>query len=243
MYELSAGIYDLMNRAAGKDYAAESAQVLVEIQSRKPDAATLLDVACGTSGHLQHLQHRFNVTGVELDRSMLEQARRRLPGVTLRCGDMRSFELDRRFDAVTCLFSAIGYMLGPDDLAAATMAMARHLVPGGVLIIEPWLHPAQWWDGHVVAEAANDTGVAVARASRSSRNGTISRFEFHYTVARARGVETFIEPHELRLWTVEEYAAAIELTGLEVHHDSKGLTGRGLFVGVAPGSVAGARDP
>lgn len=234
VYERSAAIYNLMNRAAGKNYAAESAQVTAAIRSRHPDASRLLDVACGTGGHLEYFRQEFSVTGIEPDPAMLQVARRSVPDVPLHEGDMRSFDLGATFDAVTCLFSAVGYMLRRDDLDAAMASMARHLTPGGVLVIEPWFHPHQWWDGHVVAEAANDAGVAVARVSRSSRAGTTSHVDFHYTIARADGVETFVEPHDLGLWTIDEYRAAMDSAGLDVQHDPNGLIGRGIFIGVAP---------
>lgn len=234
MYELSAGIYDLMHRAGGKDYAAEAAQVSRAVRARNADATTLLDVACGTGGHLLHLRKDFVVTGVELAPSMLDVARGRLPDVELHAGDMRTFDLGRRYDAVVCLFSAIGYMLRREDLDLAMTVMARHLAPGGVLLVEPWFHPEQWFDGHVVADAANEADIAVARVSRSTRDGNISQFEFHYAVARPEGIDTFTEPHVMGLWTVEEYSAAMQATGLAVEHDPVGLIGRGLFIGVAP---------
>jgi SAM-dependent methyltransferase len=234
VYERSADLYDLMHRARGKNYAAEAGQVSQRVRARKADAKSLLDVACGTGGHLLHLRDHFSVSGVELDPSMLDLARRRLPGVELHTGDMRTFDLARRFDAVTCLFSAIGYMLDREGLYLAMAAMARHLALGGVLVVEPWFHPDQWFEGHVVADAANDDDIAVARVSRSTREGNTSRFEFHYAVARPESIETFMEPHVMGLWTIEEYSAAMESAGLAVEHDPVGLIGRGLFIGVAP---------
>jgi len=234
MYEFSADVYDLMHRAQGKDYAAEAAQVSLEVRARKADATSLLDVACGTGGHLLHLRNDFSVSGVELDPSMLDVARHRLPGVELHAGDMRTFDLARRFDAVTCLFSAIGYMLRREDLDLAMATMARHLTPGGVLVVEAWFHPDQWFEGHVTADAASEADIAVARVSRSTRDGNISRFDFHYAVARPEGIGTFTEAHVMGLWTVEEYSAAMHSTGLAVEHDPVGLIGRGLFIGVAP---------
>jgi uncharacterized membrane protein (GlpM family) len=70
---------------------------------------------------------------------------------------------------------------------------------------------------------------------RSTRDGILSRFEFHYVVARREGVDTFTEPHVMGLWTVEEYTAAMQSTGLAVEHDPVGLIGRGLLIGVATG--------
>ncbi|HWI04299.1 MAG TPA: hypothetical protein VNT52_10845, partial [Acidimicrobiales bacterium] len=106
--------------------------------------------------------------------------------------------------------------------------------PEGVLVVEPWFHPDQWFEGHVTADAASGADIAVARVSRSSRVGNISRFQFHYAVARPEGIDTFMEPHVMGLWTVEEYGAAMRSTGLAVEHDPVGLIGRGLFIGVAP---------
>ena len=201
VYELSADVYDLMHRARGKDYAAEAGQVSQRVLARKADAKSLLDVACGTGGHLVHFRDEFSVSGLELDPSMLDVARRRLPGVELHAGDMRTFDLARRYDAVICLFSAIGYMLGREDLDLAMATMTRHLAPGGVFVVEPWFHPDHWFEGHLIADAANDLDIAVARVSRSTREGNISRFEFHYAVARPESIDTFIEPQVMGLWT------------------------------------------
>jgi SAM-dependent methyltransferase len=94
---------------ATKDYAAEARQVTALIHQHNPPARTLLDVACGTGRHLEHLRETFACHGVDLDPALLEFARQRLPGIPLTHGDMTDFDLGRRFDAVTCLFSSIGY--------------------------------------------------------------------------------------------------------------------------------------
>lgn len=50
MFEKSARIYDTIYKF--KDYAAEADLVTRYIRASAPDAATLLDVACGTGLHL-----------------------------------------------------------------------------------------------------------------------------------------------------------------------------------------------
>jgi len=69
---------------------------------------------------------------------MLQLAASRLPGVPLHPGDMRDFDLGERFDVVTCLGSSIAWMTTDADMRRAVANMARHLHPGGVLLIEPW---------------------------------------------------------------------------------------------------------
>ena len=73
-------------------------------------ARTLLDVACGTGRHLEYLRSSFETEGVDADDAMLDVARARLRDVPLSVGDMRDLDLGRRFDVVTCLFSAIGFV-------------------------------------------------------------------------------------------------------------------------------------
>ncbi len=55
-YERSAAVYDVMNVARGKSYADEVATLLRLVRERVGDAASLLDVACGTGLHLVHLR-------------------------------------------------------------------------------------------------------------------------------------------------------------------------------------------
>ena len=55
---------------------------------------------------------------------MLEQAQQRVPGAPLTVADMRSLRLARRFDAIICLFSSIGYMRSTAELGQTVEAMA-----------------------------------------------------------------------------------------------------------------------
>jgi hypothetical protein len=46
------------------------------------------------------------------------------------------------------------------------------------------------------------------------------------------GVKTFVERHEMGLFTNEEYMEAFESAGLKTVYNKKGLNGRGLYLGV-----------
>jgi len=60
---------------------------------------------------------------------MLREARNNVPDIPLVEGDMRTFRLGTRFDAVICLFSSIGCMNDTEELTIAITAMANHLNP------------------------------------------------------------------------------------------------------------------
>ncbi|MCO5296130.1 MAG: methyltransferase domain-containing protein [Fimbriimonadaceae bacterium] len=230
MFSKTAQHYDRIY--AFKDYAAESARVLELLAAHGVTGGSLLDVACGTGLHLQHLAERFKVEGVDLDPGLLKVARRRLPGVPLHEGDMSAFDLGRTFDAVTCLFSAVGYLPSAESLNAALECFARHTRPGGVVMVEPWLFPGDYREGHVHALLVDEPELKICRMSSSVRDGRRVRFEFHYLVGEPTGVEHLVETHDTTLHSHEEYIAAFEGAGLKVSFDEQGLMGRGLYIGV-----------
>jgi SAM-dependent methyltransferase len=214
-----------------KDYAAESAQITALVRERAPHARTLLDVACGTGKHLEYLRDQFACEGVDLDEGLLAIARRRLPDMPLHVGDMRTLDLGRRFDVVTCLFSAIGFVRDLDGLAAAAGALARHVADGGVLVVEPWITPEAWRSGEAHALGAEAEGLAVARLTVTGREGRISTLQMETLVGDSRGIDQFAEHLELGLFTDDEMRSALEAGGLRVEHDPEGLIGRGLWLG------------
>ncbi|MGN6798573.1 MAG: class I SAM-dependent methyltransferase [Gaiellaceae bacterium] len=222
-------LYDL--EYSFKDYAKEAATLERIIGERNPDAKTLLDVACGTGKHLEHLRRTFECEGADLDEGLLGVARDRVPDVPLHHADMRDFDLGRRFDVITCLFSAIGFVGGTDGLTATARAFARHLNAGGIVLVEPWITPDAWMTNRPHLLTYEEPAFALARVTVSGlRDERISTTEMHYLVATPAGVEHFVETHEPYLFTTDEMRAAFEAAGLAVDYDAEGLIGRGLWI-------------
>ncbi|GIG69451.1 class I SAM-dependent methyltransferase [Phytomonospora endophytica] len=226
--EDTAPIYDLMY--SGKDYAAESAALTGLIRERVPRAASLLDVACGTGSHLRHLGASFTAEGLELSPQMTAIARGQ--GHTVTEGDMRDFTLGRRFDAVVCLFGSIGYAGGATGLDAAVARMAAHLAPGGVLVIENFHQPGEFFDGYRVADGWRDERRAVTRLSVSEHHGAVGVMNMHVMVADDAGVRSFLDRHEMSLYSTADFARAFGAAGLDVAR-VEGILPRALYVGVA----------
>jgi ubiquinone/menaquinone biosynthesis C-methylase UbiE len=226
MFDRSAHFYDLAY--SFKDYADESAWVRSAIHARVPGARSLLDVACGTGKHLEHLRDEFDCQGLDLNPVFVELAQQRT-GVKVHGASMDSFDIDERFDAVVCLFSSIGYT---GDLPGAVRSMARHLNPGGVLIVEPWLRPDQWVAGQVHVLDQEADGVRLVRMTTSSVEGSQSILEMHYLVASASGIEHLVETHRMTLFTLAEYESAFLAADLAFEFEQDGPFGRGALIGL-----------
>jgi ubiquinone/menaquinone biosynthesis C-methylase UbiE len=233
-YDKSAEVYDAIY-ATKKDYAKEADKVHAIIQEYKQSNDNdLLDVACGTGLHAAALLQWYNVEGLDLSESQLTVARRRIPNIKFYHADMTDFELGKRYDVVISLFSAIGELLDIEQVNSAVKTMAKHLKPGGVLIIEPWLRPEQFNPNRIWTEFIEEPELKIARMTIARRHGKIVELAMHYMVGRPGKIEKFIERHQEALHTVDEYINAFQQAGLVVSYDKEGLIGRGLFIGSKP---------
>lgn len=232
MFSKSAQYYDEIYASIDKDYFAEANRAHKIIQKYKQSKGKLLlDVACGTGAHAQPLSKYYKVEGLDLDPEMLSVARKKHPKITFHQGDMTNFDLGRQFDVIVCLFSSIGYVKTKSRLQKAIKSMNRHLLPGGVLLIEPWFTPNQWKPGRAFMTQINRPDLRIVRMSHSGQRGRISLIEFQYLIGTSKGIEHHTEIHELGLFTHREYMDAFKAAGLNVIHDSEGLDGRGLYIG------------
>ena len=220
-----------------KDYRAE-ARRLEQIARRygRTGRTRWLDVACGTGHHLEYLRGNHPCVGVDGSAEMLRIARRRLPGMRLVRGDMRSFDLGARFDVVTCLFSAVGHLPSERDLQRTFSNFARHLAPGGVAIVEPWLEPAAFRPGTIHLRTHQGPSGTIVRLASSARRGNRSVIDYHYLVADpARGLRYFTETDVGLMVPRARLIRLMRRAGLRSRFLTRGFTGdRGLLLGVKP---------
>lgn len=232
-YDDIADIYDTIY--SWKDYEGEARRLHATLRrAGAPRHGRLLDVACGTGSHLTYLRRWYDVTGVDGNARMLAQARRKLPGVPLLRARMQSFRRKERFDAVLCLFSAIGYARTADDMRRTVRNLARHLAPGGVLVIEPWIEPSEYLPNHVHLLSVDQPGVKLARITLGRRAGNRSIMEMHYLVGTRRGVRYLHDRHVLTMVPLVRLRTWLAAEGLTVRTLPRGFTGRGLLVARRP---------
>jgi SAM-dependent methyltransferase len=104
----------------------------------------VLELGAGSGRLLAPLLARgIDARGLECDAEAIESGRRRLralgvsdPHERLLAGDMRAFELQRRFGAIFVAANTLSLLLGEADLEATFAAVVRHLAPGGVFVFD-----------------------------------------------------------------------------------------------------------
>jgi SAM-dependent methyltransferase len=228
MFLESSELYDAIYHF--KNYAHECEILRAMIAVAAPGARTILDVACGTGEHDKFLKDKFAVDGVDLNEHYLRAARLKNPAGRYTRADMTDFNLPTTYDAVTCLFSAIGYVRTADLMQRAIASMARHVKPGGVLIVEPWLTPDDWKTGEGRIHAGEIGTDKVCRMSLTGREGNLSVLQMHYLRSTPNGIEHFSERLELGLFTRDEMTRAFESANMNVRYDREGLMGRGMYI-------------
>jgi SAM-dependent methyltransferase len=229
VYKQSVKLYDAIYHF--KDYGAASERLHEFIQRFHRGACTFLDVACGTGKHAEWLQQHYEVEGLDVSDDMLAIARERCPRLRFHCASMVAFDLGRTFDVVACLFSSIGYVKTVENFFRTVETLARHVAPGGLLIVEPYFTPDSYWVGRLTMNVVDTTDHKIVWMYLSERVDRVSRLDIHYLIGTPSGVEDFRELHEIGLFTHEEYVNAFHRSGFDLHHDPVGLFQRGLYIG------------
>src|SRR4029077_15645747 len=126
-----------------------------------------------------YLKQHYSVVGMDSSPEMLRIARKKHHDIVFHRDDMTRFKLKNRFDIITCLFSAIGHVKTKARMRRAVRNMARHLEPGGLMILEPWITPANFRKGLVDSIFVDKPNLKIVRINISRARGPVSDFEFH----------------------------------------------------------------
>jgi 2-polyprenyl-3-methyl-5-hydroxy-6-metoxy-1,4-benzoquinol methylase len=130
IYERQAAAYD-----AQRSRSLFEARWLARFTSRLPAGGHVLDLGCGTGEPIARwfIAEGFKVTGVDFAHAMLEIARTRWPEGDWRQADMRDLDLGETFDGIVAWDSF--FHLPQDAQRKCISDMARHLSPGGTLLV------------------------------------------------------------------------------------------------------------
>lgn len=239
MIKITADVYDAVYQR--KDYRAESAKIceLVErfgaVNRNRNRTKRLLDVACGTGRHIECLKQNFDTYGLDQDIEFLESARNRNPDVLFCCADMKNFSLGISFDVIICFGSALVCVESLESLQLAVACFSKHLAPGGLLIIEPWLSESEIVNGQIDVRHEKTDKFSVTRMYSVQKTGRVAEVQFHYLVGNTATAEiSYVrEIRRLAMFTKDDYRQCFNDCRLQCFVEPIGLTyQRGLIVGI-----------
>ncbi|UCB42831.1 MAG: class I SAM-dependent methyltransferase [Dehalococcoidales bacterium] len=200
-----------------EQYQREAARASVLIGTYKQsDGNELLDIACGTGGHISYWRDHYTVTGLDLSPVMLDHAIRKFPTVEFHLGDMVDFVLERRFDALVCLYGSIGFVRTLENLNKAVSNFAAHLKSGGILCLTPWSTQEEF-QPNIVVDTVKHPHVRISRMENVKRKAPgLIEVDFHHLVGREGIVTYHTQSMEIGLFSRQQYLDAISNAQLEL---------------------------
>lgn len=113
---------------------------IIKILGIEP-GAEIMDLCCGFGRHSIVLASKgFNVTGLDLSESVLQQARRKADMLKIKLElikqDMRDIQHFNKFDAVINLYTAFGFFDSESEDLLVLQGVSRALKPGGQFLID-----------------------------------------------------------------------------------------------------------
>jgi len=199
-----------------KDYKKEAEVIKGVIkQFEEKGSKNLLDVGCGTGEHLKHLSSKFKCTGMDVNKSMINIAKKKVPNAKFKIADMVKFSLKEKFDVITCLFSAIGYVETFNNMVKTLENFHKHLSGKGLLIVEPWIFRKDFKEGYVALDTYENEKVKFARMATSKILRSKWVIFMHYLIAKKGEIKYVKELHKMLAVEYEHYIKAFDLAGFK----------------------------
>ncbi len=226
------GIYDepelYQLACAYRDVPAEVSALLTWCDKHYENGGvqSVLELAAGPAEHARELARR-GLAATALDRSAAmcayaaAQARAAGLGLNVVEADMRDFAIPRRFDLAITMLNSACHLFTLDDLLAHLAAVAAHLVPRGLYVME-FAHPADYLAA--VPRTSSEWSIEQDGIRAQVRWGgggdqidpvsQITREHMSITARMPDGtVRTVSDVVPNRFWTATELTAAIRLAG------------------------------
>jgi len=106
------------------------------INKYSSNVISLLELGCGTGSILEVLSRDYDVTGVDLSEEMLKIARRKNTGVTLSKQSIVDFKLNKKFDAIICVYDTVNHLTKFSDWKKLFGNIYKHLNQSGIFLFD-----------------------------------------------------------------------------------------------------------
>ena len=189
--------YDLLY--SDKNYVAETDYIHTLLSRFELKGNSLLELGSGTGKHGSLLAKQgYDVTGIERSADMVMRAEK-TNGFSSSEGDIRTAQVNRRFDAVLALFHVLGYQVTNSDIEAVFTRTAEHLRSGGLFVFDTWYSPAVYAQrSETRVKRVEDQDWKITRIAEPKMYSNENRIDVNYTIyAQNKQSGAFHESHEI----------------------------------------------
>ena len=209
IFNAYASYYNLLYH--DKNYAAEADYLNTIIQKHHPNAQSILELGCGTGKHALLLAEKgYSVHGIDISEEMVQAAQTLQKKHTsyahklsFSTSDLRTLNLEKKYDVVASLFHVISYQTTNDDLNKAFQTASKHLNPGGLFVFDFWYGPAVLTQQpHVRIKRMEDNNIHVTRIAEPQHtpndNKVSVNFSVYVTDKKTNNIHNLQETHHMR---------------------------------------------
>lgn len=209
-----------------KDYSAESRQVDTLLKRYGSNIRKIINYGCGTGRHDMELSKLgYDCTGIDMSPLMIDIAKENSTSlkedIDFSVADIRTYEPNRKYDAVISLFHVMSYQNSNDDIMAAFQSARKALDDGGLFLFDLWYGPGVLSDPPVVrAKEVQDDIYKLVRIARPVMHDKTNIVDVCYEVLvieKETGcTKTINETHHMRYFFRPELEFYLKKSGFEL---------------------------
>ncbi|WP_229720445.1 class I SAM-dependent methyltransferase [Winogradskyella helgolandensis] len=194
--------------------------------------ARILELCCGTGRlTLPIAKDGYNISGVDITSSMLEQAQVKASEAGLEIefieADIRTLDLSEKYDLIFIPFNSIHHLYQNKDLFQALNVVKNHLKENGFFLLDCYNPNIKYIiegekEQKVIAEYITEDGrkVLIKQKMRYENKTQINRIEWHYYI---NDEFDSIQNLDMRLFFPQELDSYLESNGFDIIHKFGGF--------------------
>ena len=153
-----------------KNYEKEVKFIVNIFKKNKIKPKLIYDVACGSGPHSKILLEKgFNVVGVDMNKGMINVAKRKVPKLRIHQQDMRKLNMKKKTDCIITMFNAINHLSSYKDFEMMLKSYWKNLNDSGLVIFDTMFDQKNWLDEYHNARTIKKGNIIIGKVDRSFR--------------------------------------------------------------------------
>ena len=223
VFNLYSKYYDLLYK--DKNYEKEVDYINSLLCS---NTKTILELGCGTGKHARLLNRRgYQLHGIDFSEGMIEKAKTN--DILCEVADVRSFRVDKIFDAILSLFHIASYQITNEDVLNYFRTANFHLSKGSRFIFDIWYKPAVLFQiPEKRTKIIENEELKIIRYCTPNhvpeQNIVEVKYIIEITDKKTNSIEIIEENHKMRYFDEQDIIDFAQKTGFEIVNKEEWLT-------------------